>query len=85
MALTPRQLKELQRAHVDEPNKVRKAIELAGVTQTQVADAVGLTQPHVSEIANGKYTSLPLETARRLAGYFGCSIDELFPAREAVA
>lgn len=83
--LTVRQLKELRSMQVDEPNKLRKAMELAGVTQVQIAAAVGVTQPHVSDIANGKYTALPIETARRFSNFFGCTIDDLFPARQAVA
>ena len=32
-------------------NRVAKAISLAGVTQVTVADAVGLPQPYVSDVA----------------------------------
>lgn len=86
MALTKPQIRELQRASLDGPNKVRKAMGLAGVTQVQVARAIGITQPHVSEIVNGKYSSLPLDTARDFADFFGCALDDLFPRqRKAVA
>lgn len=68
-----------------EPNRVKAAMQMAGITQVQLAAGVGLTQPQISEIANGNYTKLPLETAQRVAAFFGCSTDDLFPAREAVA
>ena len=83
--LSRKQLARLRAARVDGPNKVKKAIELAGVTQEQVADGIGASQPHVSEIANGNYRRLPFETTRSLAQFFGCTIEDLFPAREAVA
>jgi hypothetical protein len=45
-------------------------MRLAEVTQVQLAAAVGLTQPRISEICNGRYGEggLPVETARRLSG-----------------
>ena len=83
--LDQKQIKKLRAARVSEPNKLKKAIELAGVTQEQVAAGIRSSQPHVTEIANGNYSKLPLETARSLAKFFGCAIEDLFPAREAVA
>ena len=83
--LTRKQIARLRASRVPEPNKVKKAIELAGVTQVQVAAAIEMTQSHVSEIANGNYSRLPNDTARAIAEYFGCAIEDLFPAREAVA
>lgn len=61
-------------------------MQLAGVTQVQVAEAVGLTQGYVSKLARGQYTSeLPGDTMRRFADLFGCAIEDLFPSRQAVA
>ena len=57
-------------------------MRLAGLTQVQVAAAVNMAQPQISEISNGNYTKLPLETAQRLASLFGCAVDVLFPLRE---
>ena len=57
---------------------------LAGVTQVQLAERIGLTQGYISRIKNGQYTSdLPGETMRAFAACFGCSIEDLFPARVA--
>jgi DNA-binding XRE family transcriptional regulator len=78
------QLAEL-RGSASGPNRLKMAMALAGLTQVQLAEAIGATQSHVSEIANGNYTQLPLETARTIARQFGCSIEDLFPAREQVA
>ena len=80
--LNTKQLAQLRRAE-GSPNRVRAAMGLGDVTQVQVAAAIGVTQPHVSEIVNGNYSSLPLPTAQRLAAFFGCAIEDLFPSRAA--
>lgn len=80
--LTEHQIAALRRTPAD-PNRVKRAMQLLGLTQVQVAAAVGMTQSHISEIANGNYSSLPLETAQKIADRFGCSTDLLFPLRAA--
>jgi transcriptional regulator with XRE-family HTH domain len=60
-------------------------MELAEVTQVQLAEATGLTQSYISRIKNDRYDDLSGDTMRSLAGYFGCALDDLFPAKAAVA
>lgn len=83
--LTRTKLRELRKAPLDAPNKLRLAIALSGVTQMQVAEAVGVAQSQVSEDAAGKFSEISLGKARAYADYFGCTIEDLFPSREAVA
>lgn len=80
MMLTAAHLVELRRAPA-EPNRLRRAMELAGLTQVEVAAAVGVGQPHISDICKGNYKKLPLDVAQRLASLFGpdCTVDDLFP------
>jgi len=67
-------------------NKVRLARTILGLKQGDVADAIGITAPYLSDIESGKYKDLPLESVLRpLSDYFGCAIEDLFPAKEAVA
>lgn len=67
-------------------NRVAKAISLAGVTQVTVAAALGLPQPYVSDVARRRYETITVKNAQKFADYFGCHIEDLFPApREAVA
>jgi plasmid maintenance system antidote protein VapI len=80
--LSEHQLAQLRRAPGD-PNRLRRAMELVGLTQVQLAEAIGVTQSHVNKIVNGNYVSLPLEMAQRLSDYFGCPTDLLFPSRAA--
>lgn len=78
--LTAAQIEHLKSLPASGPNRLAAAMELGGVTQVQLAQATGHTQPYVSSIVNGKYSALPLETARRIADAFGCAIEDLFPA-----
>ena len=75
--LTEQQLAILRSA--PSTNRVAKAISVAGVTQVTVADAVGLPQPYVSDVARQRYRTITVENARKFADYFGCSIADLFP------
>ena len=61
-------------------NRVAKAIDLAGVTQVTVAEALGLPQPYVSDVARRRYKTITVENARKFAQFFGCSIEDLFPS-----
>lgn len=78
--LTKQQLAELR----TEPgtNRVARAIALAGVTQIALADALGVPQPYVSDVARQRYRTITVENARKFANFFGCSIEDLFPPGE---
>lgn len=82
--LTRSKLRTLRKSPTS-TNRLRAAMSLAQVTQTQVAEAIGIAQSQVSEDAAGKFSEISLDKARAYAGYFGCAIEDLFPAREAVA
>ena len=85
MKLSASQLKTLRRAPLAGRNKVAIAMSLANVTQMQVAAALGISQSAVSDVKRGDYGDLPTETSRAWAACFGCTIEDLFPAREAEA
>ena len=76
-SLTEQQLAVLR----SEPgsNCVARAMALTGVTQVDLAKALGLTQPYVSDVARGRYRTITVENARKFASYFGCRIEDLFP------
>jgi predicted XRE-type DNA-binding protein len=67
------------------PNRVKVAAALARVEQQAVVDGTGFPQPYVSDVYRGRYERITVDNARRFAEYFGCSIEDLFPARQAVA
>ena|SRR6185436_1150036 len=75
----------LRRSRPKGRNRLPKAMELAKLTQVQLAEQTGLTQSYISRLKNGQYSDIPGSTMRLLADVFGVTIEELFPAREAVA
>lgn len=65
----------MQETHVG--NKLWELRKARGLSQEEVARAVGTTRQTITSIEVGKYTaSLPL--ALRLAQYFGVTVEELF-------
>ena len=84
MAFTPSQLRQLRRADAN-GNRVRAARHLSGLTQVQLSRALGCTQSWLSDIERQRWASTDVETARRLSQFFGCTIEDLFPARQAVS
>lgn len=86
MSLTVEQVVALRSVPLGSlPNKVRLARAMLQLKQADVARTIGLTSPQLSDIELGEYKDIPLEKTRALAEYFGCTIEDLFPAREAVA
>jgi transcriptional regulator with XRE-family HTH domain len=83
--LTTEQLAELKAHTGRDRNRLGKAMSLAGLTQVVVAERTGFTQSYVSRVQSGRYQDLPGETMRAFADLFGCAIEDLFPARQAVA
>lgn len=79
------QVERLRRDRTPGRNRLKQAMELAGVTQVQLAAATGLTQSYISKIKTENYGDISGETMRALATYFGCAIDDLFPVGQAVA
>lgn len=66
------------------PNKLRIALALAKARQAEVCEETGIAPPNLSNLVNGKYGSVTIETGQKLADYFGCTTDDLFP-RQGVA
>lgn len=81
--MTPEQIQALRAVPLGEmPNKLRVAFALQGVTQTDAAEQAGLTGSRLSLLVNGKYRTVTVDEAGRLAKFFGCHIEDLFPADE---
>lgn len=60
-------------------NRIRDLREAKGVTQIQLADAIGMTRQTIAAIEKGKY-SPSLEAAFRISAVLGASITEVFIA-----
>lgn len=62
-------------------NSVREHRKAAGLTQEDLASAMGVSRQTIISIEKGKYVpSLPL--ALKLARFFRCSTDEIFSMEE---
>lgn len=85
--LDAEQITELRSERVDPDvgNRVAAAVRLSGETQKVIAQALSMTEPHLSDICRGVYRTVRLDTAQKLAEHFGCAIEDLFPRREKVA
>ncbi len=80
--LSPEQLDALRSVPLLEmPNRLRVALGMAKARQVDLVEATGLDPSMVSNFVNGNYRTMTLDTARKLADFFGCQIDDLFPAR----
>lgn len=56
--------------------KLKAARQAAGMTQTQLAEAAGMTQRDISRYESGKHEPGAL-TLKRMAQALGCSMDVL--------
>lgn len=84
--LTAGKLKELRQRKIGASgNRLSDAIELSGQTSTAVAAATGFTLTYISDVSRGRWDTITVDNARKFATFFGCRIEDLFPAREAVA
>lgn len=79
--LTAEELRALRAVPVTAalPNRLRIAMAMLDLTQTDVATHTDLTQATISDIYNAKYIDLKHSTVQRLAALFGCAIEDLFP------
>jgi transcriptional regulator with XRE-family HTH domain len=86
MTLTREQTRLLREAEVGASgNRITKAVELAGVTLVEIAKATSLPYSYVSDVGRGRHQTITVENAHKFADFFGVHIEDLFPAREAVA
>lgn len=81
MMLTKDQLQQLRAAPA--ARRIALAIELAGLTQAQVAQAIELPQPYISDVARSRYQTITVHNAHKFARLFGCLIEDLFPRKAA--
>lgn len=57
--------------------RIKEVSKSQGISITKLAELVGITQPNMSNIANGK-TSPSLDLLERIAAALGVSVPELF-------
>lgn len=86
MTLTAKQLKQLRGAPVGASgNRLHLACEISESVQAEISRATGLSPQYINDVARGRYQTVTVDNAHKFAEYFGCAIEDLFPAREQVA
>jgi transcriptional regulator with XRE-family HTH domain len=84
--LTEAQAHALRQLPVVGPNRVRLLRTLFGLTQQQVSAATRVPIATLYAWERGAYqTTVHLQLAQQLAEFYRCTVDDLFPRREAVA
>lgn len=66
----------------DEPQSLRVLRLRKGMSQAQLAEAIGTQQPHIARIENGQ-SDLRLDTCRRIAQVLGVDLNTLDQALQA--
>lgn len=80
--MTKKNLKQLRTAPVGETgNRLELAFELDGRQQTECARQTGLSPQYVADVKAGRYQNLRRDNLQKFATFFGCAIEDLFPAR----
>lgn len=62
-------------------SNIRSMCRLRGITQKRLAEDIGVMPSQISEVANSKKT-MSLRLAKKLAKYFGCSLDVFIDVSE---
>ena len=84
--MTPKQLKTLRsRRPGAAGNRLAAAFEISDRSQADCVRLTRFTPQYVSDMVRGRFQNISVENAREFAIFFGCQIEDLFPAREAVA
>ena len=56
-------------------SRLQDVLGARGLTQVQAAEALGLSQPDISRLLNGRFREMSVERLMRLLTRLGCSID----------
>lgn len=77
--------RQMLEATLERKLQQKDVVEALGLEALGLAASATAGATWLSDIERGDYKDVPLEKARVLAEFFGCAIEDLFPAREAVA
>lgn len=86
MPLTRSQLRKLRSLPDDVPNRLAAARKLMHLRQVELAAALNITQPMLSDFERQRWATTTDANEQMFADFFGCEIEDLFPShRHAVA
>lgn len=76
-----KQLRELRTAPVASTgNRLAIAFEIDKRSQMDCSRATGFTPQYITDVKTGRFQNISVDNARKFADFFGCQIEDLFPA-----
>lgn len=85
MPLTKAQLRRLQQTEAAHGNRVEAARRMLNLSQLAMQEQAGIRQTYISAVERGNYRTVTVDSARRFAEFFGCTIEDLFPSEQEAA
>lgn len=82
MPLTKAQLRRLRASGAAHGNRIEAARRELRLTQLDMEAQSGIKQNYISAVERGNYRTVTVDSARKFADFFGCAIEDLFPAEE---
>lgn len=85
--MTPKQLRELRSRAVQPEigNRLAAAFDITERTQADCVRETKFTTQYVSDMVRGRFQNISIDNAREFAEWFGCQIEDLFPASKQAA
>jgi transcriptional regulator with XRE-family HTH domain len=60
------------------PTLIKKVLKEKKITQRKLADGTGIARSTISEIVSGQQVDMLMRTAKNIANFLGCSLEEIF-------
>lgn len=80
--IIPLEIEKKLRGVVFIVNNIRLYRAYKGVSQKEVADAIGISQQTLSKVENSD--NMNLKTAKKIADYFGVGLDDIFLSKNTI-
>lgn len=57
---------------------IKKVLKDSKITQRKLADGTGIARSTISEIVSGQQVDMLMRTAKNIANFLGCTLEEIF-------
>lgn len=61
---------------------IKKVLKEKKITQRKLADGTGIARSTISEIVSGQQPDMLLRTAKNIANFLGCTLEEIWGERK---
>lgn len=73
-----RELEYGHQKHKKHETRLKKVLKLKKIKQSELAKGTGIAKSTISEIVSGQQVDMLMRTAKSIANYLECTIDEIF-------